>query len=72
MGLKVKTQVLVLILLGLGIYLVILSIIVTWEDKVLKDHFTLCVEDREKESDWKLGDCPGRGGMGWFSLISSN
>ena len=33
MGLRVKTQVLVLILLDLGIYLVILSTIVTWEDK---------------------------------------
>ena len=51
MSLKLKPQLLVLILLDLGIYLVILSIIVTWKDKVLKDHFTLCVEDRKKESD---------------------
>lgn len=69
MGLKVKTQVLALILPDLGIYLVILSIIVTWEDKVLKDHFTLCVEDRRKESDWKLCDWPGRGGAAFFSLF---
>lgn len=49
MGLKVKTQVLVLILLDLGIYLMILSVIVTWEDKVLKDHFTLCRRQKKGE-----------------------
>lgn len=49
MGLKVKTQVLVLILLDLGIYLVILSIIVTWENKALKDHFTLCRRQKKGE-----------------------
>ena len=36
---------------------------------MLKDHFTLCVEDRRKESDWKLGDWPGRGRVAFFSLF---
>ena len=36
---------------------------------MLKDHFTLCIEDRRKESDWKLGEWPGRGRVAFFSLF---
>ena len=42
MGLKVKIEMLGLILLALGIYLMVLHMVMTWEDKVLKDRFTLC------------------------------
>lgn len=49
MGLTVKTQVLVLIFWDLGIYLMTLSVIVTREDKVLKDCFTLCRRQKKGE-----------------------
>lgn len=47
------------VLLALGIYCMVLGGVVTRKDRVLKDDFTLCVQDRKKESDWKLGNCLG-------------